>query len=159
VLGDLARIENDYARARVHYEKALELIRPTGNSFELPALLHNLGYVAVAEGKIEEAQRLFEESLTQHLAMDNKMGIAETLAGFAAVAARRGEPERAARLFGAVDAMWEAAKMPMWPAERADWERNVAHACAQLDEPTWQRLWQEGRSMSREASVAYALER
>ncbi|MFL5734319.1 MAG: hypothetical protein ACJ78Q_14120, partial [Chloroflexia bacterium] len=64
---------------------------------------------------------------------------------------------RAARLFGVSDALRAASGAPMWPAERADYERNVAIARAQLDKQTWEKAWQEGQAMSMEQAIEYAL--
>ena len=47
---------------------------------------------------------------------------------------------------------------PLPPAERPDYERNLAAARAQLDEVTWQTAWAEGQAMTQEQAIAYALE-
>jgi predicted ATPase/class 3 adenylate cyclase len=154
-LGDLARMEGDYTRARALYEESLVLLDLPRNR-ELPALLHNLGHVALGLGETEKARKLFDESLSRHLDLENKVGAAEALAGLAAVAGACGQFMWATRLFGAVEAMSESSGSPMWPAERVEWERNVAHTRAQLDEITWHKTWQEGRAMSMEAAIQYA---
>jgi predicted ATPase/class 3 adenylate cyclase len=158
LLGDIARIERDYAAAEAYYGEALAFVRRGSIKVLLPALLHNIGHVAVGKGEIEEARKLFEESLAEHLETKDKAGVAESLAGFAAVATARGEGAKAGRLFGAAAALWEVIGAPMWLAERAEWERNVAAARRQLDDATWQSAWAEGRAMSMEEAIEYALE-
>jgi hypothetical protein len=96
--------------------------------------LHNLGYVALAQGEVEQAQVLLTESLALQRGLDNPGGVAEGLAGFAAVAAAQGQGRRAARLLGAATALWERHNMALWPAEQAEYERTTVHARAQLDE-------------------------
>lgn len=173
-LGDLARLQSEYARAEQLYEESLALFREAGAKGDIPASLHNLGHVALAQGDYEQARALFEESLALHQEVGNKPGIVEGLAGLAGVAAmasqhrasdgQTGEAEQArkagwtARLFGASDALRGAIGAPMWPAERVDYERNMAAARAQLDEEEFERAWQEGRSMTIEQAIAYALE-
>ena len=88
-----------------------------------------------------------------------KPGIVESLAGFAGVAGVQRQPERAARLFSASEALQAAISAPTWPAERAALERNLAVARAQLDESAWAKARQEGRGMSMEQAIEYALER
>jgi tetratricopeptide (TPR) repeat protein len=158
LLGDIARIERDYAAAEAYYGEALALVRRSNIKLLLPALLHNIGHVALGKGEVEEARKLFEESLAEHLETKDKAGVAESLAGFAAVATVLGEGAKAGRLFGAAAALWEVIGTPMWPAERADWERNMAAARGQVDDTTWQRVWAEGRAMSMEEAIKYALE-
>ncbi len=166
-LGDLARLEGEYTTAEQHYEESLALFREIDPQIvDVPAVLHNLGHVALVRGDYTCARRLFSESLTLHHRLENKAGMAESLAGLAGVLVHGpGETTeegrqalQAARLFGASNALREAINAPMWPAERADYERNLAAAHAQLDEATWQASWAEGRAMPPEEAVAYALE-
>ncbi len=48
--------------------------------------------------------------------------------------------------------------MRTWPAELAILERNLAAARAQLDEDAWMAAWEQGRGMTMEQAIAYALE-
>ncbi|HSH80543.1 MAG TPA: tetratricopeptide repeat protein, partial [Herpetosiphonaceae bacterium] len=161
------RLEGEYTTAEQHYEESLALFREIDPQIvDVPAVLHNLGHVALVRGDYTRARRLFEESLTLQHSLGNKAGMAESLAGLAGVLAHGpGETTeegrsvlQAARLFGASDALRAAINAPMWPAERADYERNLAAARARLDEATWQAGWAEGRAMPLEEAVAYALQ-
>jgi hypothetical protein len=67
-------------------------------------------------------------------------------------------PERTARLLGAAEALRAAIGLPLPPAERPDYERTVAAARAQLDEAAFATAWAQGRAMSLDQLVAYALE-
>jgi hypothetical protein len=42
--------------------------------------------------------------------------------------------------------------------ERPEYEQDLAGARAQLDDPLWERLYQEGAAWSLEEAIAYALE-
>ncbi len=65
---------------------------------------------------------------------------------------------RAARLFGAAEALRDTSGELLSPAERSVHERQVANAHAQLDEAAWQTAWAEGRTMTLEQAIVYALE-
>jgi tetratricopeptide (TPR) repeat protein len=156
-LGDIARIESDYSQAGSLYEESLNIMRDQGGRSDIPALLHNMGYVALAEHDYERAWELLNESLALQQEMGNKQGISECLTGFAALAGAQGYPQRAARLFGAAEALRLAINAYMWPAERVEWERHIAIARAQLEEATWEAAWQEGVAMKPERAVDYAL--
>jgi DNA-binding NarL/FixJ family response regulator len=67
-----------------------------------------------------------------------------------------GQPARAAGLFGAAEALREALHAPLAPIARADYERDVAAARAQVDGPTWKAAWAEGRAMTMEQAVTEA---
>ena len=70
----------------------------------------------------------------------------------------QGQQVRAARLLGAVEALLEATNDHVDPADRAEYDRDVAAARAQLDEATFAAAWAEGRAMTMEQAMAYALE-
>ena len=158
VLADVLRIEGDAAGAARLYEESLAVARGLGARGVLPGRLHSLGHAVLAQGQAGRARGLFVESLALARELEDRGGVAEGLAGFAAVAAAEGRGERAARLLAAATAHWEAHGLVMWPAERAEYERTTARARAQLDEATWQRAWDEGRAMTMERAIAYALE-
>ncbi len=69
----------------------------------------------------------------------------------------RGEPERAARLFGAWEAILERLCAVPQPSDKPEYDRSIAAVRAQLDEATFGRAWAEGRAMSLEQAVASVL--
>jgi predicted ATPase/Tfp pilus assembly protein PilF len=156
-LGDLARFEGDDERAAPMYEESLALCREIGDVLDTASALHKLGHIACHRGDYRRAQALFAESLTLQHEQGNKQGIVEALAGFAGLAAAVKQPERAARLFGAAEALLDAIGAPLAPADRAEWERDAATARAQLDKAAFEAAWAEGRTMTRERAIAYAL--
>jgi hypothetical protein len=71
------------------------------------------------------------------------------LAGLASVARN---PECAARLFGVVDALLDAAGLPLSPADRADYDRNVAAVRFEMSEETFATARAEGWAMAADAA-------
>jgi DNA-binding CsgD family transcriptional regulator/tetratricopeptide (TPR) repeat protein len=157
-VADVARCQRDYDRAAELYTESLALYQKLGNKAEIPAIWHNQGYVALGQGNYEAARVFFTDSLQQQLERGNRAGVAEGLAGLAALAGVQAVPERAAQLFGAATAIRETIAAPMWPAERFEVERHEAALRAQLDEPTFARLQAAGRALTLEQAVAYALQ-
>jgi non-specific serine/threonine protein kinase len=86
----------------------------------------------------------------------DQRGVAECLVGVAGVALALGQPERAARLFGAADACLQAARAAIAPVNLAEYERNLAAARARLGPSAFASACQAGRAMSPEQAVAYA---
>jgi hypothetical protein len=79
------------------------------------------------------------------------------LEGFAGLAGARAQGARSARLYGATEALREAGGAPLPPVDRPDHNHKVAAARAQLDEAVWRTAWAEGKAMSLEEAVEYAL--
>jgi non-specific serine/threonine protein kinase len=154
---DIARCQGDYARAAELYSESLALYHDLANRDEIPALLHNQGYVALGTHDYAVARDLFAESLRRQQAIANLAGIAEGLRGLAALATAQGRMERAARLFGASERIRASNPTPIWPAEQFELDRYTRDLRAQLPEPICARHWHEGQLLSTEQAVAYAL--
>ncbi len=157
-LGDVARCQGDYARAWEAYDESLAVYRKLGNDADIPALQHNLGYVALGRGDIGAARGLFVASLQGQRGRENLAGVAEGLAGLGAVAGALGQLERAARLFGATEAVRETIRPMIWPAERFEWDRHVAALRSRLDPTRLATAWAAGRALPVDHACEYALQ-
>jgi hypothetical protein len=126
-------------------------------------ILHNSAYVVLRQGDGRQAAASFGESLVLYQDLKRKHGVIECLIGLACVAAATvgGQPapaERAARLFGAAEGLFEATGGGLAAADQAEHDRYLALAREQLDEAVFGAAWAEGRAMTMEQAVAYALE-
>jgi non-specific serine/threonine protein kinase len=119
--------------------------------------IHSLGYVVKHQGDPGRAAALFEEGLAMFRELDNKRGIAECLLGLASVAAGQGRPERAARLVGASEASLDSSQAGRWEADRVEYERTVGTARTMLGEAIFAAVCAEGRALTLEQAVEYAL--
>ncbi len=77
----------------------------------------------------------------------NKGDAAESLTALAEVAATLGQPESAARLYGAAQSLGESADAPLSSADVAEKNPSVSSLRAALGEEAFRAAWQEGRSM------------
>jgi non-specific serine/threonine protein kinase len=116
-------------------------------------MLANLAYVAQFQGEYDRAETRWRESLAVYRQLGHDRGIAICLAGFAGLAGAVGEPEHAARLFGAAATLSETVAA-LWPADRADYEENVARVRAALGQGAFAAAWEEGRTLSLEQALA-----
>jgi DNA-binding CsgD family transcriptional regulator len=84
----------------------------------------------------------------------------ESLEGLACIAGAYGEAERAARLFGAAEALREAVGAVAYqhtPEEDAWREPYLATTRALLDQAAWEEALAQGRAMRLEQAIDYAL--
>jgi predicted ATPase/DNA-binding CsgD family transcriptional regulator len=156
-LGDLARSSDDYRRAATLYTESLELLRQHGGETGIPGLLHNLGYVAQHHASQGQALGHFSEAMALFRTGGDQRGIAECLAGVAGVAVALEQPERAARLLGAADAVLRAAGAQITPANVGDYRRGLAAAQARLGPAPFMTAWSRGQAMLSEQAIAYAV--
>jgi predicted ATPase/DNA-binding XRE family transcriptional regulator len=151
----------DLAHARRLAERGLSLAREVGARDVLYVNLHPHAAIALAEGDNERAARLFEEGLTLSAEVGEANNVALCMEGLGAIAASEGRLERAARLWGAAEAILEPIEVIAYPyaTDRSLHERRVAATRERLDEETWTRAWTEGRAMTTEQAIEYALEK
>ncbi len=150
----------DIARARRLAERALPLAREPGGARDVVyVVLHPLAAIARAEGDHERAAQLLREGLTLSVEIGEENNVAYCLEELAVVAADKNELERAAQLWGAAEAILEKTEVLTSPhvPDRSLHRRQVADARARLHEEAWKRAWAQGRAMTLEQAVAYAL--
>ncbi len=155
-LGLVALRQGDYAGAQTHFEEALALsvARETGSKYSTADALAHLGTVALRMGEYHESLSFYQQSLALNREQGYKEGIAEDLAGVAEVASLLGQPEQAAQLLGAGEALREASNSSLPPLRRAEYERTVEGIRAQLDEATFAAARAKGRTMTLDAVLA-----
>jgi predicted ATPase/DNA-binding CsgD family transcriptional regulator len=155
--GYMLILEGDYERGAALSEEAATLFREHEYTGELPYVLDDLGWAALHGGDPERARGAFEEGLALCTELGDKMAASGYLDGLACVAGTEGGAERAARLFGAAEALREAVGWPLNPEEEALKEPYLRTARSQFEEGSWEVAWAEGRAMSMEQAIDYAL--
>ena len=146
--------QGDPATAHALAEEGLALHRETGDLWGIAWVLSVVAKVEACQGEHAAARALYEESLAIARKIGSKLNIVVCLEGMASVLAIQGEPARAARLWGAAEALRETMGAPIWPVERAAYERSVAAARALFEERAFAAAWAEGRTMPLEQALA-----
>jgi predicted ATPase/DNA-binding SARP family transcriptional activator len=156
-LGNVAHTQGDYAAAGALLQESLTLYREIGHPFIIH-VLGLLGHVERAVGDYAQATSLYQESLKLRRETGDRLSLAQSLEDFAGLAGRQGQWERALRLLGAVEALGETLGRTLPIAIAVEYERTVATAHAVLSEEAFLAVWEEGRAMTLEQAVAYALQ-
>ncbi len=156
-LGLTFLLQRDLERAAVLAEEAAALCRDAGDRTLLPLPLDTLGWVALLGGDLERAEAFHKESLALYRELGRSMGTLEVLVGLACTAGATGESEKAAKLFGAAQALHEAMVGKAAPEQTSLEEPYFAEAHSQLEEGVWTAAWEEGRAMSMETAIEHAL--
>ncbi|HEV7663899.1 MAG TPA: tetratricopeptide repeat protein [Chloroflexota bacterium] len=159
-LGSVARLERQQGHDRQAvplFERSVALFREVGDDRSLANSLGNLGHCVLRLGDLSQAQAYFTESLELRQALGNTVGIAECLEGFAALASANGRPRRAARLYGAAEALREITGAPLFDAERAEHDKSVKAVRQRLGERSLLGEWSAGRALALQDAVRFAL--
>jgi tetratricopeptide (TPR) repeat protein len=159
-LGAVSYQASDFSAARKFRTEAALVARAIGDRHTLGLALAGLGQVARAQGKYDESATLFNETLRVSSEIEDQWIMPRALGGLAGASVLAAENRRAARLFGATSAMrsrsgiGESAISFLAVSERDEIEARTA-----LGPEAFEEAWADGREMTLEQAVAYALEK
>jgi predicted ATPase/DNA-binding CsgD family transcriptional regulator len=142
--------QGDAVTACVLAKESITLHRETGDQWGIAWLLFILARVDMCQGEYAAALTLYEESLTIARKIASKLIVAFCLEGLASLAGSRGMAVRAARLWGAAEALRKTMGAPIWPVERACHEQAVSSVRVLIGEKVFVAAWHEGKTMSLE---------
>jgi predicted ATPase/DNA-binding CsgD family transcriptional regulator len=155
--GFIALATGDFHAASRVYVESLPVIRTSG---DLHSLIYNLGYYGFSllqDSRPEEAGPPLEEGLLIAQELDNRDVILYHLFGLACREAMLGRHRRAARLLGATATVQAEMGAQLIPMIEHLLRETTASLSTSLGRPAFESEMSEGRQMSREQAIAYAL--
>jgi len=154
--GHVAAMRGDLARTDALWGECLEVCAAVGSLYAQSYLQFRWGILAVLAKDYVRAQTCLVKALELGREVDSarEMGVAMDVLAWVAVA--RGQVERAARLFGAAEALLDEAGYNVPSFMQEGHERAVAAVRAALEADVFAALWAAGRQLSRDRAVAYA---
>jgi tetratricopeptide (TPR) repeat protein len=157
-MGHVAQFRNEWERARQLHEASLVPFNEIGTRHEGIIWAHqDLGVTALAQGDATLAVKYFMFSLELCRSLGEPVGTAWCLAGFAGIAALNEEPERAAWLWGAAEALRLVLNVREAPASHAIYERLKAGVRQHLGEDVFNAKWAEGQAVSVDNAIVEAI--
>ena len=157
LLGSLATVERHEGNPERALELTCESARLSGQmgfSWWEMNMLERAGDLAAELGRPDEAEEHERGALTLAGRIGDRMNVVDGLASFAHRAARRGDAERAGRLWGAVEREEEQGLLPpLWQRQRDD----VSEALEGVAGEDFERGRTAGRHLSRGEAIAEAL--
>jgi predicted ATPase len=157
-LGDIALAQRDFDLAEHLYSQAIDPGAEMPDVVQHPYPPRRLAYLVLRRGDCDQAVTLVHQSLRLNLAIDDRRAVAACLTALASVAQVQGQLVRAARLFGAAEAILISIAAMLLPADSEEYDRSVEALRTQLSETDLAAAWAEGRSLSLAQAVDYALQ-
>lgn len=100
-LGRVAWLRGSIDDALAHLERASQIAEAHGDRFTLSVAGNQRGRLLIVRGAVDEAEKVFVTTLVQSVRLHHEEGVAYGLEGLCAVAAARGDAERAGELSAA----------------------------------------------------------
>jgi tetratricopeptide (TPR) repeat protein len=155
-LAKVDRHEENYEEAQILVEEGLTLARRAGVPIAVARGVLELGLLLVRQSEYPAARAAFEEGIRIGQEIGSTSSAIRCFEGMAQLAWAQGEPRRGARLFGAAEALREVLRFPLPPVDRVDYDCVPAITTA-LGEEAFAAAWAEGRALTIEQAVVYAL--
>jgi predicted ATPase/DNA-binding XRE family transcriptional regulator len=156
-LGHLALFQGKTDQAVEYYQKALVTCRQYGLAPDR-AILFSLSMVSLYQNDFPVALQRFIDLYKSAEAKDKKRDVLTLLAGLAAIAAGTNRFERSARLSGAAQAIVDETNYRYPAFFQALFDHHFPAARDRLGDAAFEALAAEGRAMTVEQAIAYALE-
>jgi predicted ATPase/DNA-binding SARP family transcriptional activator/DNA-binding CsgD family transcriptional regulator len=156
-LGLTMLVHGDPAQATVVLDESLVLFREIGDNSNIAIGLMHAALAALAQGDYGRVRVLSEESLQLLQRAGDRQHIADCLKIMAGGAGVRGRAHRAARLWGAAEVLHEEIGVPLQPEYLQLLKPYIAAARRSLGEVAWRAALAEGRAMTPERAIGYAL--
>ena len=156
-LGRLAMNEGDHQRARTYLEESISTIERTGDLREMLIARGYLGLNAVESGDLAASRPYLAEAISIAQSLDFTFGIATTLMYFAALAAAQSHPVRALHIAGSSESLGESTGGIPIRITKPIVQRWLDRSRRELGPKRSAACWAEGRAMTRERAIEYAL--
>ena len=147
-----------YGQAADYARQALAMSERTGDGLAGNIALYVLAQASWATGERTEAAGFFRRSLVLASELGDTVNSAYCMQALATVEEKRDGPHRTARLLGAAEALLDVVGVPLYATADGKLHRDTAQEVrAELGEEAWLTARGEGREMTFEQAVAYAL--
>jgi predicted ATPase/serine/threonine protein kinase len=155
-LGTVAHALEDYEAARKYYEEAYSIAKAESIFHSLSNQASNLAETFCLREDYEAALPYALEALDVSEKLGDRILLAHALDKLGAVAVAAGEPEKAARLWGAARAIFDSKGFKIEITEQRFLDRYEASARSAIGDAAFAAAYREGQSMHLKKAVALA---
>ncbi len=156
-LGIGARAQGRFDHAQRFFEEGLKVFKQMGHKGMISGMTSEIAHTQRAMGNYTEARKTYQNTIKVFQDNGNRPAVAHQLECFAMIAVAEEEPQRAAKLFGAAEAIRELTGHTRTDEEGAEEAQFMSRLRAMLAEAEFNALWTEGHSMTMEQAIRLAL--
>lgn len=146
-VGQIAVVRGDADTAETHLSEAISRQRALGFTWGLAGSLRIHGDLLCLSGDLERARTHYRESLELAVHHGDKRLLSETVPALARVVAH-GQPDRAARLYGAAATLRDQIGSSMTAWDRPAYERGEAMVRSSLSPELFATAWEAGAKLT-----------
>jgi tetratricopeptide (TPR) repeat protein len=167
--GQMAVISGDFDNARSNFKEAIDLLRQTGDNWSLSWALNSQAHVLLMVGELDRARINFLEALTLAHGLGNHGVLLISIAGTAALIARRSknlpdaekndlsEMTLAAHLCGATVPTINLPGIFAWADSKMLYEAAINQVQSLMSGNLWDRAYSDGQSIPLDQAIAMSV--
>ena len=155
--GSQALAQGHYAEARARLEESEKLFYELGDRHMALGVQSERAHIERQLGNYARALELYHQSILAWQELGHRVSLAREFECLAFIACTQSQLQRAARLLGAAESIRENLNSPMTATERVEYDQNVSTLRAQMKQSDFATAWAEGRAMTLEQAIEFAL--
>jgi non-specific serine/threonine protein kinase len=155
--GILAAARGDHPRSLALVRESRALYERSGDAWQVVIGDWSVGIEATVLREFAEARTRFASCMQGGIALGNRWGIPFSIEAFAVLAIAQGEYERGAKLLGAAEGLRAKSGIASQTADHPAFRELLAAASEQLATVHSSAARREGREMSMDEAMAFAL--
>lgn len=151
-------MQKQFDKAREKLNIAMQTMQEIGSRRNVIMIKSDLAHALRYEGNFDQAIPAYQETIREWQRIGHRAAIAHQLECLAFIAKALEQVERAAKLLGAAEALRQRIEIDMNPVEHEEYKKEEADLRANMDEKEFASLWAEGRSMTMDEAIEFALD-
>ncbi len=156
-MGISSRYQGHYELANRYFEEALRIFKHIGHKGMIAGVTSEIAHTRRVMGNYTEVKKTYLETIKVYQEYGNRPAVAHQLECFAMIAIVEEEPQRAAKLFAAAEAIREVTGHQRTAEEEAEEAQFRSRLHSMLPEAEFNTLWVEGKSMTMDQAIRLAL--
>jgi len=148
----------DMDQAEKYMESILEIMLERRDNYMLATMQSMFAHALRQKGDLDKAAFYYRRTIRQWQERGHRAAVAHQLECFALIAMEQDQYARALKLFGAAEALREVSDSVRTPDEQEEFEDAKASLQSGMNQAEFNTVWEEGRSISMEQAIEFALE-
>jgi predicted ATPase/DNA-binding XRE family transcriptional regulator len=153
-LAEVTRQQGDLQSAEEMFSEGFALLSELNAKGFMAILLTGLGLLAQARKNYQQALSMHTQSIWLACEVDDRRVLARCLEKTAGVIGIMGQPNRAAQILGAADALRSQLNTPVEQVDFLDYEKILTFMRKTLGENQFRADWESGRKMTLDEAIA-----
>jgi predicted ATPase/class 3 adenylate cyclase len=148
----------DMDDAERHMESMMEIMLERRDNYLLATMQSMFAHALRGYGDLDKAIFYYRRTIRLWQERGHRAAVAHQLECFGLIAMAQEQPARAVKLFSAAEALREVSNSVRTPDEQKEFEDAKSKLQSEMDDNEFNKVWKDGRSMSMEQAIEFALE-